>query len=134
MPKNIVIFSDGTGQAGGLLPDEARSNVYKLFRACRVCPDTAVNPREQLAFYDVGLGARHDPDELGIGWMRRIYNMLSQLTGLGITRNIIDCYAAIIGNVGARRPHLPVRLQPRRLYRALRGRRAEALRGARPGF
>jgi hypothetical protein len=31
--KNILIFSDGTGQAGGLVPDERRSNVYKLFRA-----------------------------------------------------------------------------------------------------
>jgi hypothetical protein len=31
--KNILIFSDGTGQAGGLVPDERRSNVYKLFGA-----------------------------------------------------------------------------------------------------
>ena len=29
-PRNILIFSDGTGQAGGLLPDERRSNIYKL--------------------------------------------------------------------------------------------------------
>jgi hypothetical protein len=26
--KNILIFSDGTGQAGGYMPDETRSNVY----------------------------------------------------------------------------------------------------------
>lgn len=39
MPKNILIFSDGTGQAGGLLVDENRSNVYKLYRATRVGPD-----------------------------------------------------------------------------------------------
>jgi hypothetical protein len=26
MPKNIVIFSDGTGQAGGINFDEARTN------------------------------------------------------------------------------------------------------------
>jgi len=31
MSKNILIFSDGTGQAGGLLVDENRSNVYKLY-------------------------------------------------------------------------------------------------------
>ncbi|MES5481560.1 hypothetical protein QMZ05_02305 [Bradyrhizobium sp. INPA03-11B] len=29
MPKNIVIFSDGTGQAGGIKFDEARTNVYR---------------------------------------------------------------------------------------------------------
>jgi len=28
--------------------------------------------------------------------MRWIYNLLSMATGLGITNNIIDCYAAII--------------------------------------
>jgi hypothetical protein len=32
MPKNILIFSDGTGQAGGVNFDENRSNIYKLFR------------------------------------------------------------------------------------------------------
>jgi cytidylate kinase len=35
MPKNILIFSDGTGRAGGLRPDENRSNIYKLYRATR---------------------------------------------------------------------------------------------------
>jgi hypothetical protein len=30
MPKNVVIFSDGTGQRGGLYFDEERTNVYKL--------------------------------------------------------------------------------------------------------
>ena len=39
MPKNILVFSDGTGQAGGLTPDEKRSNVYKLFRATRCGPE-----------------------------------------------------------------------------------------------
>ena len=35
MPKNIVIFADGTGQAGGVRPDQRLSNIYKLFRASR---------------------------------------------------------------------------------------------------
>jgi hypothetical protein len=39
MPKNIVIFSDGTGQAGGINFDEARTNIYKLYRAYRVGSD-----------------------------------------------------------------------------------------------
>ena len=55
MPKNIIIFSDGTGQAGGITFDEVRTNVYKLYRACRVGPDTTIDPEEQVAFYDPGL-------------------------------------------------------------------------------
>ncbi len=41
MAKNIVILSDGTGQAGGINFDEARTNVYKIVQgvscgcACR---------------------------------------------------------------------------------------------------
>ena len=31
-----------------------------------------------------------------IGVFRRVYNLLSSATGLGITENIIDCYSALI--------------------------------------
>ena len=58
MPKNILIFSDGTGQAGGILMDERRSNIYKLYRATRCGPDPRIDPARQLAFYDPGLGTR----------------------------------------------------------------------------
>jgi uncharacterized protein (DUF2235 family) len=96
MPKNIVIFSDGTGQAGGINFDEARTNVYKLYRACRVGPDTKIEPSEQVSFYDPGLGSASDGGHFKIGGMRWLYNLASMATGLGITRNIVDCYAAII--------------------------------------
>ncbi len=96
MSKNILIFSDGTGQAGGFMPDETRSNVYKLYRATRIGPDNKIRPEEQLAFYDAGLGSRGDVGERGHKLGRRIYNLLGGATGLGITKNIIDCYAAII--------------------------------------
>jgi uncharacterized protein (DUF2235 family) len=56
MGKNILIFADGTGNEGGLLPDESRTNVYKLFRATRVDPDSCIKPSEQLAFYVPGIG------------------------------------------------------------------------------
>jgi len=97
MPKNILIFSDGTGQVGGLRPDERRSNIYKLYRATRCGPDTNINPAEQLTFYDAGLGSM--PPE-GAFFLVRAYrwlhNMFSLATGLGITTNIVDCYAAIL--------------------------------------
>ena len=96
MGKNILIFSDGTGQAGGYMPDETRSNVYKLFRATRVCPDTCIDPETQIAFYDGGLGSRASEEGIKIKWWRWLYNLLARATGLGITQNIIDCYAAII--------------------------------------
>jgi uncharacterized protein (DUF2235 family) len=98
MARNIVIFSDGTGQRGGVSMDERRSNIYKLYRATRCGPDTAVDPAEQLTFYDPGLGTLPPNSDLGlIGTLwRNFYNLASQATGLGLTGNIIDCYAAIV--------------------------------------
>ena len=96
MGRNILIFSDGTGQAGGISFDERRSNIYKLYRATRVGPDSTIDPARQLAFYDPGLGSQSDGGEIRIGFARKLYNLISQGTGLGITRNIIDCYAAIL--------------------------------------
>src|SRR5689334_13479991 len=56
MPKNIVIYSDGTGQDGGVRPEQRVSNIYKMFRASRVSFDNAIDPREQVTMYDAGLG------------------------------------------------------------------------------
>jgi hypothetical protein len=55
MGKNILIFADGTGNEGGLLPDESRTNVYKLHRATRTGPDSIIEPSMQLAFYVPGI-------------------------------------------------------------------------------
>jgi len=96
MPKTIIIFSDGTGQAGGIAFDEVRTNIYKLYRACRVGPDTSIDPSAQVAFYDPGLGSPADGSKIKIQWARKIYNLASMATGLGITANIVDCYAALI--------------------------------------
>ena len=97
MARNILIFSDGTGEVGGYAFDEVRTNVYKLYRATRVGPDSCIDPREQVAFYDPGLGSGGDGSGfLGSRIARWIYNTASEATGLGITKNIIDCYAAII--------------------------------------
>jgi len=94
--KNVIIFSDGTGQRGGVLVDERRSNIYKLFRATRCGPDSPINPAEQVGFYDPGLGTLPPGSEFFSTLWRRIYNLASQATGLGLTGNIIDCYAAIV--------------------------------------
>ncbi|WP_274628515.1 DUF2235 domain-containing protein [Arvimicrobium flavum] len=91
MPKNIVICSDGTGQAGGLRPDQNLSNVYKLYRAVRSGPDSGISPARQVAYYDAGLGS----GEVETAWSR-LRKAWSSATGTGFTRNVADCYEAIL--------------------------------------
>lgn len=96
MGRNIIIFSDGTGQAGGIHFDERRSNIYKMYRAMRCGPDSTIDPNEQAAFYDPGLGSELDGASHYRGPLRWLYKFVSQSTGFGITANIVDCYAALI--------------------------------------
>lgn len=96
MPKNIVIFSDGTGQAGGLRPDQNLSNVYKLFRATRTGPESPIDPKEQIAFYDAGLGTENDQGSIPFRTVQKFRKTWSAATGTGISRNIADCYEAIL--------------------------------------
>lgn len=94
MPKNILIFSDGTGQMGGLRPDQRLSNVYKMYRAMRPGSDSPIKPAEQYAFYDPGLGA----GEVDGITFKKTRNMLESAVGSGIDENVIDCYEAIISS------------------------------------
>ncbi len=89
MTRNIGIFSDGTGQAGGANPINW-TNVYRLFMATR-----EADPAGQICFYDPGLGSNPDEGEIR-GPFRRFKDLLAQATGYGITDNIIDCYAALL--------------------------------------
>jgi hypothetical protein len=94
MAKNILIFSDGTGQIGGMRPDEKLSNVYKLFRATRPGPSSPIDPLQQVAFYDPGLGK----GEVS-GWtFKRTKHFLEATIGTGIDTNIIDCYESILAS------------------------------------
>jgi uncharacterized protein (DUF2235 family) len=79
MAKNIVVFSDGTGQEGG---KGSSTNVYRLFN---MIEDRTPH---QVAFYDRGLGT---------GW-RRISGLAF---GLGISRNIKECYQFVFENYQA---------------------------------
>ena len=73
MSKNIVVFSDGTGQEGG---KGHNSNVYKLFNMVEN------RTGKQVIFYDRGLGT---------GWRK----LSGQVAGMGISRNIKECYRFI---------------------------------------
>lgn len=97
MPKNIVVFSDGTGQDGGVHAEQRLSNVYKLYRVCRPGPDSALDPKEQVAFYDPGLGTEGSATAR-TGLVRLFQKLLGQVTGRGVTDNIADCYEFIINH------------------------------------
>lgn len=95
MAKNIVVFSDGTGQDGGVRPDQRLSNVYKMYRASRVGPDVSIDPSEQVAFYDPGLGTDDDAHGIGRLW-RTVGKLLASIAGRGIGYNIVDCYEFVL--------------------------------------
>ena len=87
MAKIICLFSDGTGQAGGANPINWTS-VYRLY----------VNTRDQpgqLCFYDPGLGSDPDVAEEP-SLLEGLRKWTAQALGAGITRNIVDCYAALL--------------------------------------
>ena len=69
---------------GGARPDQRLSNVYKMYRAMRPGPDSPIGPKDQVAFYDPGLGT----GERG-GFFGRIKPILESAVGTGIDHNII---------------------------------------------
>lgn len=93
MPKTILIFADGTGNEGGLLPDESRTNVYKLYRATRTGPESTIDPAQQLAFYIRGIGT---PSPGHTSRWQNFKEGVQQAFGLGLTNRIVDGYLAII--------------------------------------
>lgn len=79
MPKNIIVLSDGTGQEGG---EGNNTNVYKLFNLLEDRTDN------QITFYDRGLGT---------GFRQ----LTGNISGMGISQNIYECYQFIFDNYKA---------------------------------
>lgn len=96
MTKRILIFADGTGQIGGQRPDQRLTNIYKLYRAMRPGVDSPIDPRQQVAFYDPGIGTLAADDHVRITFWQRVKLILAMATGLGFSRNVADCYEAIL--------------------------------------
>jgi hypothetical protein len=97
MPKSIIIFSDGTGQDGGVRPEQRVSNVYKMYRASRVSVDNSIDPAAQVTMYDPGLGTDIGATALSAPG-RFVQKLLSSVEGRGITTNIADCYTFILNH------------------------------------
>jgi uncharacterized protein (DUF2235 family) len=86
--KNILLFADGTGNEGGLLPDESRTNIYKLYCATRNGPDASIDPRTQIAFYLHGIGTPTPGKS-----PRKFRQILEQMFGVGLGNRITDGYS-----------------------------------------
>jgi uncharacterized protein (DUF2235 family) len=97
MTKNIVVFSDGTGQDGGARPEQRISNIYKMYRISRDHADTAIDPSQQVVFYDAGLGTDVGATALTAP-VRFVQKLLGSVAGDGIKRNIADCYEFVINH------------------------------------
>lgn len=79
MGKNIIVFSDGTGQKGGV---DNNTNIYKLFNMIED------RTNRQIVYYDPGLGTGME----GIAGL---------IGGRGFSRNMLDCYRFIFENFQA---------------------------------
>ena len=81
LTRNIVIFSDGTGQDGG---SERNTNVYRLFTMAEQ------RTERQLCFYDPGVGST--------GLVSKVPGLAG---GVGFGRNVRDCYSFLFDNYRA---------------------------------
>jgi uncharacterized protein (DUF2235 family) len=96
LAKNIVIFSDGTAQAGGRRPEQRLSNIYKLYCAARTGSDSAVDPAEQISIYEAGLGTTEIAGSPLLSPFRYARKVLGLGLGTGFMHNVADCYEAIL--------------------------------------
>ena len=85
MPKNLVICCDGTNNQFG----SNNTNVVRLVQVLNR------NPREQVTYYDPGVGTFPEP-----GFATRIGKKLSEIMGLafglGLTRKIGEAYSFLM--------------------------------------
>jgi uncharacterized protein (DUF2235 family) len=80
MPKNILLFSDGTGNSAAKL---AKTNVWRLYLAADLS-----DPEKQIAYYDDGVGtSSFKPLAIAGGAF-----------GWGLKRNVLDLYSFLCTN------------------------------------
>jgi len=99
VPKNIVLLSDGTGNSSSKL---LKTNVFRLYESLQLD-----NPRRQVACYDDGVGS---------GGFKPL-KILGGAFGYGLKQRS-SALSLFVRALRARRPHLPVRVQPGCLYRS----------------
>jgi uncharacterized protein (DUF2235 family) len=86
-PRNLVVFSDGTGNSAAKL---FKTNVWRLYQALDLAdgPAEAPDERRQLAFYDDGVGTSSF----------KPLAVLGGAFGWGLKRNVLDLYGFLCRN------------------------------------
>ena len=91
--RNIVLFSDGTGNSSGKLQ---KTNVWRLYEALDLGPVMPGDGKfEQIAYYDDGVGTSSFT----------VLAMLGGVFGFGLARNIRDIYKFVCRNYRPKREH-----------------------------
>src|SRR5262245_34026830 len=72
MPLNIVVLSDGTGNAAASI---WKTNVWRIYESLDL-------RKGQVAFYDDGIGSS----------AFRPFALIAGMFGYGLKRNVLDCY------------------------------------------
>ena len=93
MAKNIVLFSDGTGNSSA---SPFKTNVWRLYQAIDIKPPK--NPKdpktpEQLVYYDNGVGTENFKPIAALGGA----------LGIGVWANVRDIYTFVCRMVKAPR-------------------------------
>ena len=128
MAKNIVLFSDGTGNSSA---SPFKTNVWRLYQAIDIKPPTDPKDPQQIVYYDNGVGTENFKplaalgEALGIGvWQNakdlytfvcRNYDVGDQIYGFGFSRGAftIRLVMGLIGKCGIvkTKPHSEAKLR-----------------------
>jgi len=126
--KNIVLFSDGTGNSSA---SPFKTNVWRLYQAIDIKPPTDPKDPQQIVYYDNGVGTENFKpiaalgEALGIGvWQNakdfytfvcRNYDVGDQIYGFGFSRGAftIRLVMGLIGKCGIvkTKPHSEAKLR-----------------------
>ena len=85
MDKNIVLFSDGTGNSSA---SPFKTNVWRLYQAIDIEPPTNPNDRQQIVYYDNGVGTENFKPLAALGGA----------LGIGVWQNVKDLYTFVCRN------------------------------------
>ena len=84
-PRNIVLFSDGTGNSSGKLQ---KTNVWRLYEALDLGYPATTTGDVQIAFYDDGVGTSSN----------KLLSALGGIFGFGLASNIRELYKFLCRN------------------------------------
>lgn len=88
MNKNIVLFSDGTGNSSA---SPFKTNVWRLYQAIDIKPPTDPEVPQQIVYYDNGVGTENFKPLAALGGA----------LGIGAWKNVRDIYTFVCRNYDA---------------------------------